>query len=125
MGKHKDWSGGTVNVLYPPKVGTREWHSFLYLSARESLARSSGGVVYCGMNDKGGEIQWIVALDNKADVYTEVRAPAKVDWDVIKQKLPLNQNSSSYDGCFTHVSITNGDFPEIRAVLTPKFKSNN
>nr|XP_048323146.1 23 kDa jasmonate-induced protein-like [Ziziphus jujuba var. spinosa] len=116
-GEHKDWFGGTVNVPYPPKVGTGEQHSFLHLNALKPPTGSSGGVVYCGMNDKGGEIQWIV--------YIEVRAPAKVDWDVIEQKLPLNQNSSGYDGCFTHVSITDGNFPEIEAVPTSKSKSKN
>ncbi|XP_060674845.1 23 kDa jasmonate-induced protein-like [Ziziphus jujuba] len=129
-GEHKDWFGGTINVPCPPKVGTGERHLFLHLNAFKPPIGSSGGVVYGGMNDKGGEIQWIVAWDNRADVtenlvYTKVRAPAKVDWDVIEQKLPLNQNSSSYDGCFTHVSITDGNFPEIRAVLTPKSKSKN
>ncbi|XP_015870036.3 23 kDa jasmonate-induced protein-like [Ziziphus jujuba] len=129
-GEHKDWFGNIVNVPYPPKVGTRERHSFLHLNALKPSTRSSGGIVYRGLNHKGGEIQWIVAWDNRADVtenlvYTEVRAPAKVDWDVIEQKLPLNQNSSNYDGCFTHISITDGDFPEIQAVLMPKSKSKN
>nr|XP_048321056.1 23 kDa jasmonate-induced protein-like [Ziziphus jujuba var. spinosa] len=117
-GEHKDWFGSIINVPYPPKVGTGERHSFLHLNALQPPTRSSGGIIYHGVNDKGGEIQWIV-------VYTEVRAPVKVDWDMIEQKLPLNQNSSSYDGCFAHVSITDGNFPEIQAVLTPKSKSKN
>lgn len=67
--------------------------------------------------------------DNDMQVYTSVRAPVlkPVDWNEIQQELinSKNESTSSDGGLLAHVSIGDGNFPVLRAVLSPQAPSRN
>ncbi|XP_048318134.2 23 kDa jasmonate-induced protein-like [Ziziphus jujuba] len=135
-GRHHDWYGVYGSQGYPAQLdrGQKGW--FIHLGSVPVAgppARSSGAIVYRGHINDELEFDWIVAWDNQINspnkVYTSVRAPVlkPVDWNEIQQELinSKNESTSSDGGLLAHVSIGDGNFPVLRAVLSPQAPSRN
>nr|XP_048318135.1 23 kDa jasmonate-induced protein-like isoform X2 [Ziziphus jujuba var. spinosa] len=132
-GWHNNWYGNYTRP-YPQHLEQQDKGWFLHLGSASvaSSARSSGAIVYRGRIEQI-EFDWIVAWDNQINspnkVYTSVRPPlpVPVNWEEIWQTLIDSTNESTSDerGLLAHVSIGDGNFPVLRAVLSPQLPPPN